>query len=94
MIYGTVAAYGGCTACTTRPFGNSLALVPGLGDAGLHRHHRAGAQRRRRRRAHRVLNARPGVATAPTSPSQSDYFADVGDPGVEPVLDTDPTPIH
>ena len=34
MVYGTVVAYGGCTACTTRPFGNSLAIVPGLGDAG------------------------------------------------------------
>src|SRR5690348_10251111 len=34
MIYGTVVAYGYCTACTTRPFGNSLAVVPGLGRAG------------------------------------------------------------
>ena len=35
MIYGTVTAYGGCTACTpAKHFGNSLAVVPGLGRAG------------------------------------------------------------
>ncbi len=34
MIYGTVTAYGYCTACTTRPFANSLAVVPVLGKAG------------------------------------------------------------
>src|SRR3954465_10823907 len=34
MIYGTVTAYGDCTQGTLRPFANSLAVVPGLGDAG------------------------------------------------------------
>ena len=34
MVYGTVIAYGFCTACTTRPFGNSLAVVPWLERAG------------------------------------------------------------
>ena len=48
MIYGTVIAYGFCTACTTRPFGNSLAVVPVTGARRLHRADRAADQRRRR----------------------------------------------
>ena len=34
MIYGTVTAYGGCSQCTVRPFANSLAKVPLLGQVG------------------------------------------------------------
>ena len=45
MIYGTVVAYGFCTACTTRPFANSLAVVPRAGEGRVHRAHRLRDQR-------------------------------------------------
>lgn len=34
MAYGTVAAYGFCTACTVKPFGSSLAETPLFGQIG------------------------------------------------------------
>ncbi len=92
MIYGTVVAYGGCTACSTRPFGNSLAMVPGLGDVGY-----IGIT---------ALTLNVGVAVVLSAllnaarvsngtdiTVQADYFADLGDSAVEPVLN-DTRPAH
>ncbi|MGI3779585.1 MAG: monocarboxylate uptake permease MctP [Janthinobacterium lividum] len=92
MIYGTVTAYGGCTACSTRPFGNSLAMVPGLGDVGY-----IGVTALALNIAVTVVltavlrAARVSNGTDITS--QSDYFADLGEPSVEPVL-SDARPLH
>ena len=92
MLYGTITAYGFCTACTTRPFGNSLAVVPGLGDAGY-----IGLTALALNLVVAVvLSALLNGARVPNGTditSQSDYFADVGDPGVRPVL-TEGEPIH
>lgn len=93
MIYGTVTAYGDCTACTpAKHFGNSLAVVPGLGRAGY-----IGLT---------TLAVNIVVAVVLTAlfralkvhngtdiTRQSDYFADIGDPDVEPVVSED-KPIH
>jgi solute:Na+ symporter, SSS family len=92
MIYGTVTAYGYCTACTTRPFGNSLAVVPVLGKAGY-----IGLTAFAVNIAVVVLvtallrAARVSNGTDLTQ--QSDYFVDLGDPGVERVV-TESRPIH
>ena len=93
MIYGTVTAYGFCTACTTRPFGNSLAVVPVLETGRVHRADRVRGQPRGHGRADRRLPGPQASATAPTSPRQADYFADIGDPGVEPAISED-RPVH
>ena len=92
MIYGTVVAYGYCTACTTRSFGNSLAIVPMLGRAGY-----IGLT------AFAINLVVAIVLTAvfraikldngTDITTQSDYFADIGDPGVQPVVAED-KPIH
>ena len=93
MIYGTVTAYGDCTACTpAKHFGNSLAVVPGLGRAGY-----IGLT---------TLAVNIVVAVVLTAlfralkvnngtdiTRQSDYFADIGDPDVEAVVSED-KPIH
>ncbi len=92
MIYGTVTAYGGCTACSARPFGNSLAAVPGLGDIGY-----IGVT---------ALALNVGIAVVLSAilkaarvsngtdiTRESDYFADLGDPAVDPVL-SDARPLH
>jgi SSS family solute:Na+ symporter len=92
MIYGTVTAYGYCTLCTTRAFGNSLAKVPLLGDAGY-----IGLTAL-------VLNIAVTVAVTFVMRAlkvdngsdltvQSDYFADIDDPGVQKVVD-ESQPIH
>ncbi len=92
MVYGTVTAYGGCTLCSNRPFGNSLAIVPGLGDAGY-----IGLTAF-------VLNVivlvvvtvvlrAMKIDNGTDLTQQSDYFADIGDPGVEPVI-PETKPIH
>src|SRR4051794_15678559 len=92
MAYGTVVAYGGCTACTTRPFANSLAIVPGLGDAGyigltaLVLNVAVTVVFSALLRAARVSNGTDITV-------QSDYFADLGDPAVEPVVAVE-RPIH
>jgi SSS family solute:Na+ symporter len=92
MVYGTLTAYSGCTACTTRPFGNSLAVVPGLGDAGYIGLTALVLNLLVLVVGTVVLNAlKVGNGTDITS--QSDYFADVDDPGVQPVL-TSTTPLH
>ena len=91
MIYGTVIAYGFCTACSTRPFGNSLAVVPVLGDAGY-----IGLTAF-------VVNLLVTIALTALFRAlklgngtditrQSDYFADVGDPG-QPVV-AEERPVH
>jgi SSS family solute:Na+ symporter len=81
MIYGTVVAYGFCTLCTTRAFANPLAIVPLIGKAGY-----IGLTAF-------VVNVLVAVvltlvlrATKVSNGTdltvQSDYFADLGDPGV------------
>ena len=92
MTYGTVVAYGFCTACTTRSFGNSLAVVPLLERAGY-----IGLTAF-------VINVlvtvlltlvfralKVGNGTDITK--GSDYFADIGDPGVEATV-AEEKPIH
>jgi SSS family solute:Na+ symporter len=92
MTYGTVVAYGFCTACTTRPFGNSLAVVPWLERAGY-----IGLTAL-------VVNVVVTVALTAvfrglkvdngTDITQtSDYFADIGDPRVEAIV-SEEKPIH
>jgi SSS family solute:Na+ symporter len=85
MIYGTITAYGYCTACTTRPFGNSLASVPLLGDAGY-----IGVTALALNLVVLVLGTvimrAMKVSNGTDITQQKDYFADVGDPGVKPVL--------
>ena len=84
MIYGTVVSFHFCTACSTRPFANSLAVVPGLGKAGY-----VGLTAL-------VLNVAVTIVATlvlrglkvhngTDITRQSDYFADAGDPGVRPV---------
>ena len=92
MIYGTVTAYGFCTACTTRPFGNSIAVVPGLGDAGYIGLTAFALNVVVTVVLTALLNA-TRVSNGTDITSQSDYFADVGDPGVRPVL-SEKEPIH
>ncbi len=86
MLYGTLTAYSGCTACTTRSFGNSLAIVPGLGRAGYIGLTALTINLVVLVAGTAILRAlKVGNGTDVTS--QSDYFADVDDPGVQPVLD-------
>ena len=85
MTYGTVTAYGFCTACSTRPFGNSIAVVPGLGDAG-YIGLTAFALNVVVTVALTALFNATRVSNGTDITSQSDYFADIGDPGVRPVL--------
>ena len=86
MVYGTVVAYGGCTACSTRPFGNSLALVPGFGDAGYIGITALALNLVVLVVLSAILNA-ARVSNGTDITSQSDYFADLGDPAVEPAVD-------
>ena len=92
MIYGTVTAYGFCTACSTRPFANSLAVVPVLEKAGY-----IGLTAF-------VVNLLVTIALTALFRAlklgngtditrQADYFADVGDPGVEPAI-SEHRPVH
>jgi SSS family solute:Na+ symporter len=92
MVYGTAMAYGFCTACTTRPFGNSLAVVPGLGDAGYIGLTAFALNVVVTVVATALLNA-TRVSNGTDITTQFDYFADVGDPGVRPVL-ADNEPVH
>ncbi|HEX8509205.1 MAG TPA: sodium:solute symporter [Propionibacteriaceae bacterium] len=92
MIYGTLTAYSGCTACTVRPFGNSLAVVPGLERAGY-----IGITAFALNIL--VLVVLTVVLRAMKVPNgtditkRSDYFADRGDPGVMPELNPH-VPVH
>jgi SSS family solute:Na+ symporter len=92
MIYGTITAYGYCTACTTRPFGNSLASVPLLGDAG-YIGVTALALNLVVLMLGTVIMRAMKVSNGTDITQQKDYFADVGDPGVKPVL-TPAEPLH
>ncbi|SDU90129.1 solute:Na+ symporter, SSS family [Microlunatus sagamiharensis] len=92
MIYGTVVAYGGCTACTTRPFGNSLAKVPFLGDVGYIGLTALALNVVVAVVLSALFNA-ARVANGTDITVQSDYFADLGDAEVEPVVAVD-RPIH
>jgi SSS family solute:Na+ symporter len=92
MVYGTVTAYGGCTACQTRPFANSLAVVPGLGDAGYIGLTAFALNVIVLVVVTAVLRALK-VNNGTDLTQQSDYFADIGDPGVEPVV-LETKPIH
>ncbi|HET9871001.1 MAG TPA: sodium:solute symporter [Propionibacteriaceae bacterium] len=92
MIFGTITAYGYCTACTTRPFANSLSVVPLLGDAGY-----IGVTALALNLLVLVLGTlvmrAMKVSNGTDITRQKDYFADVGDPGVRPVLEP-AEPIH
>jgi SSS family solute:Na+ symporter len=92
MLYGTLTAYAGCTACSTRAFGNSLAIVPGLGDAGYIGLTALALNVVVAVVLSALLNAAK-VGNGTDITSQSDYFADVGEPGVQPVL-TDETTVR
>ncbi len=92
MTYGTVVAYGFCTACSTRPFANSLAVVPVLERAGY-----IGLTAF-------VVNIVVTVALTAVFRAlkvgngsditrQADYFADIGDPGVEQTI-SEHRPVH
>ncbi|HWI01844.1 MAG TPA: sodium:solute symporter, partial [Propionibacteriaceae bacterium] len=92
MAYGTIVAYGFCTQCTTRPFANSLAVVPGLARAGY-----IGLTALLVNVVvavvltfvFRALKVGNGTDITETN----DYFADLGDPGVETRV-TEERPIH
>jgi SSS family solute:Na+ symporter len=92
MVFGTVSAYGYCTACTTRPFANSLAVVPLIGKAGyigltaLAVNIVVAVVLTAVFRAVKVSN---GIDIT----IQSDYFADVGEPGVQRTVE-ESSPIH
>jgi SSS family solute:Na+ symporter len=89
MVYGTLTAYSGCTACTTRSFGNSLAIVPGLGKAGYIGLTALAINLVVLVVGTAILRAlKVGNGTDITA--QSDYFADVDDPGVERELSAQP----
>jgi SSS family solute:Na+ symporter len=92
MLYGTITAYGGCTACTTRPFGNSLAVVPGLeraGYIGLTALVINVAVAVLLTVAFRALKVNNGTDIT----TQFDYFADIGDPRVQATV-SEESPIH
>ena len=92
MLYGTITAYGGCTACAARPFGNSLANVPVIGQAGY-----IGLTALLLNivvlvvltAVFRALKINNGTDLT----VQSDYFADIGDPRVQAVV-TEKKPIR
>jgi SSS family solute:Na+ symporter len=92
MVYGTVVAYGGCTACSTRPFANSLALVPGFGDAGYIGITALALNVLVAVVLSAVLRAAK-VSNGTDITRESDYFADLGDPEVDPLLN-DARPVH
>ena len=81
-----------CTACTTRPFGNSLATVPFLGDAGYIGITALALNVTVTVIGTVVLRALK-VSNGTDITSQKDYFADVGDPGVRPVV-SPADPVH
>ena len=92
MAFGTVTAYGFCTQCTVRPFANALSMVPVIGKAGY-----IGLTAL-------VVNILVLVlltfvfrglklANGTDLTVQSDYFADIGDPGVQAKVE-ESKPIH
>ena len=88
MVYGTAVAYGSCTQCTLRPFANSLAVVPGLGQAGY-----IGLTALALNVVVAVLLTLAcnglKVGNGSDLTRRADYFADVDPPRVQPVL-----PVH
>ena len=91
MVYGTVTAYGGCTACTTSThFGNSLGVVPGLGQAGYIGLTAFALNLVVTVVLTLILRA-AGVNNGSDLTVQSDYFADAGDPRVADQLDVTET---
>jgi solute:Na+ symporter, SSS family len=92
LIYGTVVSYGFCTQCTVRPFANALAVVPGLGQAGYIGLSALVVNVVITVVMTLVLRAlRVGNGTDLTV--SSDYFADIGDPGVQRTVD-ESRPVH
>jgi len=81
MIYGTVVAYGFCTLCTTRSFANPLAIVPLLGRAGYIGLTAFVVNVLVAVVLTLVLRAAK-VSNGTDLTVQSDYFADIGQPGV------------
>jgi SSS family solute:Na+ symporter len=81
MIYGTIVAYGFCTLCTTRSFANPLAIVPLLGRAGYIGLTAFVVNVLVAVILTLVLRAAK-VSNGTDLTVQSDYFADIGQPGV------------
>lgn len=93
MGYGTITAYGGCTACTTTThFGNSLAVVPGFGQAGYIGLTAFALNLLVTGVLTLILRAAK-VSNGSDLTVQSDYFADAGDPRVSDQLDVT-APLH
>jgi solute:Na+ symporter, SSS family len=86
MIYGTVVAYGFCTLCTTRSFANPLAIVPLLGKAGYIGLTAFVVNVLVAVVLTLVLRAAK-VSNGTDLTVQSDYFADIGQPGVLPTVE-------
>jgi len=86
MIYGTVVAYGFCTLCTTRSFANPLAIVPLLGRAGYIGLTAFVVNVLVAVVLTLVLRAAK-VSNGTDLTVQSDYFADIGQPGVLPTVE-------
>ena len=92
MAFGTIVAYGYCTLCSTRPFANSLSVVPLLGRSGYIALTALAVNIVVAVLLTLVLRAmKVGNGTDVTV--QSDYFADVGDPGVQRTVD-ESQPVH
>ncbi|GAA3620636.1 monocarboxylate uptake permease MctP [Microlunatus ginsengisoli] len=92
MVYGTVTAYGYCTACTTRPFGNSLSVVPILGKAGYIGLTALAINIIVVLLATLIFRAAK-LSNGTDITRESDYFADVDDPGVQRIVD-ESKPVH
>ncbi len=92
MIYGTAVSYGFCTQCTLRPFANSLSVVPGIGQAGY-----IGLTALALNVvvvvAITVVMRGLKVSNGSDLTVPADYFADVGDPGVQRTVD-ESRPVH
>src|SRR6478609_7014235 len=86
MAFGTIVAYGYCTLCTTRPFGNSLAVVPFLGRAGYIGLTALAINILVVVLATLVFRALK-VSNGTDITVESDYFADIGDRGVQQTVD-------
>jgi solute:Na+ symporter, SSS family len=92
MLVGTIVAYGYCTACSTRPFANSLSVVPGLDRAGYIGLTALAANLIVLLVVTVIMHALK-VSNGTDITTTSDYFADAGDPRVDATVH-EARPIH
>jgi solute:Na+ symporter, SSS family len=92
MLVGTIVAYGYCTACSTRPFANSLSVVPGLDRAGYIGLTALAANLIVLVVVTVIMHALK-VSNGTDITTTSDYFADAGDPRVDATVH-EARPIH